>query len=1133
MEYNFREIEQKWQQFWKENKIYKTEINTAKPKYYVLDMFPYPSGAGLHVGHPLGYIASDIYSRYKRLKGFNVLHPMGYDAYGLPAEQYAIQTGQHPAVTTKKNIDRYREQLDKIGFCYDWDREIRTCEPDYYKWTQWAFVEMFNHYFDNKLQKAMPVAGLVKAFETNGTEGVDANCTEELCFTAEEWNAKTEQEQQEILLNYRIAYLADLKVNWCPALGTVLANDEVSEGVSVRGGHPVEQRVMRQWSLRVSAYAQRLLDGLEKVDWTDSLKETQKNWIGRSEGAELRFYLSPTLSKGEGEAHISTANQTLNDHGPGYFSTDKLNWHLLIDHAKAMRNEPTEAESILWEMLRSKKTGYKFRRQHPIDKFIPDFVCLDKKLIVEVDGDYHLTEEQIELDKARTILLEELGYRIIRFSNEDIKSASHFVIEKIKSELQKIESSNKSETSNQFAAPPSFGGGQGEVIEVFTTRADTIYGVTFMVLAPESELVAKLTTDDQKSAVDEYISATKKRTERERIADRRVTGVFSGSYAINPVSGTEIPVWISDYVLAGYGTGAIMAVPAHDSRDYAFARHFNLPIIPLIEGCDVSDESFDAKEGIMCNSGFLNGLTVKEAIAAAKKYIEEKNLGRVKVNYRLRDAIFSRQRYWGEPFPVYYKQGMPYMLPMDKLPLLLPEIDKYLPTETGEPPLGRAANWGWNEVSQKVTASSEIDNLTVFPLELSTMPGFAGSSAYYLRYMDPKNDNALVSTDANEYWENVDLYIGGTEHATGHLIYSRFWNKFLYDLAKVCKDEPFKRLINQGMIQGRSNFVYRVKDSNTFVSLNLKDQYETTQIHVDVNIVSNDVLDVEKFRAWRPEFSDAEFILEYPNPTFPKGEGASTNLDSQHVGVAQSLSPSGKVGEGRYICGWAVEKMSKSMFNVVNPDDIVERYGADTLRLYEMFLGPLEQSKPWDTNGIDGVHRFLKKLWGLFYKDNQLVVKDDAPTADELKTLHKTIKKVTWDIENFSYNTSVSAFMICVNELSALKCSKRAILEPLVVLLAPFAPHVAEELYHVLGNTSTVNDAVFPVCNEEYLVESTVKYPVSFNGKVRFMLDLPAAMSKEDVEKEVFANDQTAKYLAGASPKKVIVVPGKIVNIVL
>ncbi|MDD3489270.1 MAG: leucine--tRNA ligase, partial [Paludibacter sp.] len=791
MEYNFREIEQKWREKWQKEGTYKTETDKTRPKFYVLDMFPYPSGAGLHVGHPLGYIASDIFSRYKRLKGYNVLHPMGYDAYGLPAEQYAIQTGQHPAVTTKNNIARYREQLDKIGFCYDWDREIRTCEPDYYKWTQWAFVEMFNHYFDNQLQKAMPVSDLIKAFETNGTAGVDANCTEELSFTAEEWKAKTEQEQQEILLNYRIAYLADLKVNWCPALGTVLANDEVSEGVSVRGGHPVEQKMMRQWSLRVSAYAQRLLDGLDKLEWTDSLKETQKNWIGRSEGAEMKFKIK---------------------------------------------------------------------------------------------------DSDIEFD-------------------------------------------------------------------IFTTRADTIYGVTFMVLAPESELVAKLTTDAQKSDVDDYIAATKKRTERERIADRRVTGVFSGSYAINPVSGTEIPVWISDYVLAGYGTGAIMAVPAHDSRDYAFARHFNLPIIPLIEGCDVSEESFDAKEGIMCNSGFLNGLTVKEAIAAAKKYIDENNLGRVKVNYRLRDAIFSRQRYWGEPFPVYYKKGMPYMLPMGKLPLLLPEIDKYLPTETGEPPLGRAANWGWNEVAQKVTASSEIDNLTVFPLELSTMPGFAGSSAYYLRYMDPKNDNALVSTDANEYWENVDLYIGGTEHATGHLIYSRFWNKFLFDLGKICKDEPFKKLINQGMIQGRSNFVYRIKDSNTFVSLNLKDQYETTQIHVDVNIVSNDVLDLEKFKAWRPEFADAEFILE----------------------------------DGKYHCGWAVEKMSKSMFNVVNPDDIVERYGADTLRLYEMFLGPLEQSKPWDTNGIDGVHRFLKKLWGLFYKDNQLVVTSEAPTADELKSLHKTI----------------------------------------------------------------------------------------------------------------------------------------------
>ena len=917
MEYNFNEIEQKWQAYWKEKETYKVDVDKNKPKYYVLDMFPYPSGAGLHVGHPLGYIASDIFSRYKRLQGFNVLHPMGYDAYGLPAEQYAIQTGQHPAVTTKINIARYREQLEKIGFCYDWDREIRTCEPDYYKWTQWAFIQMFNHYFDNSLQKAQPIAELVKQFEVSGTENIQAVCTEEIFFTAEEWKSKTEKEQQEILLNYRIAYLADLKVNWCPALGTVLANDEVSEGLSVRGGHPVEQRVMRQWSLRVSAYAQRLLDGLDKIDWTDSLKETQKNWIGRSEGAEMKFKLK---------------------------------------------------------------------------------------------------DQNVEF-------------------------------------------------------------------EIFTTRADTIHGVTFMVLAPESDLVKVCTTATQAAEVEAYLAATKKRTERERIADRRVTGVFSGSYAINPVSGTEIPVYISDYVLAGYGTGAIMAVPAHDSRDYAFAKHFNLPIIPLIEGCDVSEESLDAKEGIMMNSGFLNGLTVKEAIAAAKKYITEKGIGRVKVNYRLRDAIFSRQRYWGEPFPVYYKDGMPYMLDESRLPLELPEIDKFLPTEKGEPPLGRAKGW-------------EIDGN---PLELNTMPGFAGSSAYYLRYMDPKNDKALVSPEANGYWRNLDLYIGGTEHATGHLIYSRFWNKFLFDLGIVCEEEPFKKLINQGMIQGRSNFVYRIKDTNTFVSLNLKNQYETTQIHCDVNIVSNDILDIEKFKTWRPEFANAEFILE----------------------------------DGKYICGWAVEKMSKSMYNVVNPDDIVEKYGADTLRLYEMFLGPLEQSKPWDTNGIDGVHRFLKKLWSLFFRDGNLLVNNDEPTADELNTLHKTIKKITFDIENFSYNTSVSAFMICVNELFTLKCSKKAILEPLVILLAPFAPHIAEELYHALGNTETVCDATFPVCNEAYLVEGSVRYPISFNGKVRFTLELPADMSKEEVEKTALANEQTLKQLGGNSPKKVIVVPGKIVNIVI
>ena len=918
MEYSFREIEEKWQKYWKSNQTYKTDVNPEKQKYYVLDMFPYPSGAGLHVGHPLGYIASDIFSRYKRLQGYNVLHPMGYDAYGLPAEQYAIQTGQHPVITTSKNIARYREQLDKIGFCYDWDREIRTCEPDYYHWTQWAFIQMFNHYFETKLQKAIPIESLVKHFENYGTEGINAHVTETLTFSAADWKSKSEKDQQEILLNYRIAYLADLKVNWCPALGTVLANDEVSEGVSVRGGHPVEQKTMRQWSLRVSAYAQRLLDGLEKIDWTESLKETQKNWIGRSEGAELRFFLK---------------------------------------------------------------------------------------------------DKEVSFD-------------------------------------------------------------------IFTTRADTIYGVTFMVLAPESELVPVCTTPERVVDVQAYLDATKKRTERERQADRRITGVFTGSYAINPVSGTEIPIWISDYVLAGYGTGAIMAVPGHDSRDYAFAKHFNLLIIPLIEGCDISEESFDAKEGIMMNSGFLNGLTVKEAIEQAKDYVVEKGIGTIKVNFRLRDAIFSRQRYWGEPFPVYYKDNMPYMLDESKLPLILPDVDKFLPTEKGEPPLGRAKNWQTDDG---------------FPLELCTMPGFAGSSAYYLRYMDPKNEKALVGKEANEYWRNVDLYIGGTEHATGHLIYSRFWNKFLFDLGLVCEEEPFKKLINQGMIQGRSNFVYRIKDSNTFISLNLKDQYETTPIHVDVNIVSNDHLDIEKFKNWNPEYKNAEFILE----------------------------------DGKYICGWAVEKMSKSMYNVVNPDDIVEKYGADTLRLYEMFLGPLEQSKPWDTNGIDGVHRFLKRLWSLFYKNDVLLLNEDAPTAEELKILHKTIKKITFDIENFSFNTSVSAFMICVNELSALKCSKRSILEPLVILLAPFAPHIAEELHLLLGHTGTVCDATFPECNEAYLVESTVKYPISFNGKVRFTLELSADMSKADVEKIALENENTQKHLNGAAIKKVIVVPGKIVNIVI
>ncbi len=922
MEYNHREIEQRWQQYWKDNNIYRAETDHSRPKFYVLDMFPYPSGAGLHVGHPLGYIASDIYSRYKRLKGFNVLHPMGYDAYGLPAEQYAIQTGQHPEITTRQNIARYRSQLDKIGFCYDWSREIKTCDPEYYKWTQWAFIEMFNHYYDTEAHRALPVADLIARFEKNGTEGVKASTTREMSFTADQWNAMSPKEKSDTLMNYRIAYLGNTMVNWCPKLGTVLANDEVSEGVSLRGGYPVEQKLMYQWCLRVSAYAQRLLDGLDTIDWTESLKETQRNWIGRSEGAEMRF----------------------------------------------------------------------------------------------------------------------------KIDNSDVE------------------------------------------LEIFTTRADTVFGVTFMVLAPESKYVDMITTDGQKQAVKDYIDSIKHKTERERMIDKKVSGVFTGAYAVNPLSGKKIPVWVSDYVLAGYGTGAIMAVPAHDSRDYAFARHFDLPVIPLIEGADVSEESFDAKEGIMTNSASdelnLNGLQVKEAIAVTKRFIEEKGIGKVKVNFRLRDAIFSRQRYWGEPFPVYYKEGIPTMMTLDKLPLLLPDVDKYLPTETGEPPLGRAENWKTEDG---------------YRIELNTMPGFAGSSAYYLRYMDPHNDKALVSKEADEYWRKVDLYIGGTEHATGHLIYSRFWNKFLYDLGYVCEPEPFKKLINQGMIQGRSNFVYRIKDTNTFVSAGLKDQYEVTPIHVDVNIVSNDILDTDRFRAWRPEFNNAEFILE----------------------------------DGKYVCGYAVEKMSKSMFNVVNPDDIVDRYGADTLRLYEMFLGPLEQSKPWDTNGIDGVNRFLKKLWGAFYKGDELIINDEEPSKEALKSVHKLIKKVGGDIENFSYNTSISAFMICLNELTQMKCRSRQVWETYLIVLAPFAPHITEELWHALGNTTTICDAVWPEYNEEYLKESTVRMAVSFNGKARFTIDVPADLPSAEVEKAALENPAAAKWIEGKTVRKIIVVPGKIVNVVV
>ena len=949
MEYNFREIEKKWQKKWVEQKTYKVIEDESKKKYYVLNMFPYPSGAGLHVGHPLGYIASDIYARYKRQQGYNVLNPMGYDAYGLPAEQYAIQTGQHPAITTEANIKRYREQLDKIGFCFDWDREVRTCEPGYYHWTQWAFQKMFDSYYCNKTQKALPICQLTEHFAQQGTDGINAACSEELSFTAEEWNSWDEKKQQEVLMNYRIAYLGETTVNWCAGLGTVLANDEVVDGVSVRGGFPVVQKKMRQWCLRVSAYAQRLLDGLDTIDWTDSLKETQRNWIGRSEGTEMQFNVK--------------------------------------------------------------------------------------------DSDIAFT--------------------------------------------------------------------------IFTTRADTIFGVTFMVLAPESELVQQLTTAEQKEEVEKYLAYVKKRTERDRQMDHKVTGVFSGSYAINPLTKEAIPIWIAEYVLAGYGTGAIMAVPAHDSRDYAFAKHFKLPIIPLIEGADISEESFDAKEGIVMNSSngefSLNGLTVKEAIEKTKQYVTEQNLGRVKVNYRLRDAIFSRQRYWGEPFPVYYKNDMPYMIPEECLPLELPEISQYKPTEDGQPPLGHATKWAWDTKNNAVVEKRLIDNVSIFPLELNTMPGFAGSSAYYLRYMDPHNDKALVDQKIDKYWQNVDLYVGGTEHATGHLIYSRFWNKFLHDYGYSCKEEPFQKLVNQGMIQGRSNFVYRdnvasqEKGHPVFVSLGLKDQYQdTTPIHVDVNIVANDILDIEAFKAWRPEYENAEFVLE----------------------------------DGKYICGWAIEKMSKSMFNVVNPDMIVERYGADTLRLYEMFLGPVEQSKPWDTNGIDGCHRFLKKFWALFFGsgkescDTLLDLNGDA-TPEMLKSVHKLIKKVSQDIESFSYNTSISAFMICVNELSQMKCRNRELLKTLVVLIAPFAPHIAEELWETLGEQGSVCDATWPTYNEQYLVESQMQLTISFNGKARYQMLFDINADNATIEKAVLEDERAAKYIGDKRVVKVIIVPKKIVNVVI
>jgi leucyl-tRNA synthetase len=1127
MEYNFREVEKKWQEHWAKNKTYKTENSSSKPKYYVLDMFPYPSGAGLHVGHPLGYIASDIFARYKRLKGFNVLHPMGYDSFGLPAEQYAIQTGQHPEITTKTNIARYREQLDKIGFSFDWDREVRTSDPSYYKWTQWIFIQLFNCWYNKKTNKAEKIETLVKTFETTGFKGTEDDIlTGDLevyhdGFTAEEWSGFSEATKEQVLQQFRLAYLSDTMVNWCPQLGTVLANEEVKDGVSERGGYPVERKLMKQWSLRITAYADRLLNDLEGIDWTESIKEAQRNWIGKSVGTSIRFSLTPGPSPKE------------RDNTPGYQTANKAIWERLKSNSRENRKNQTEAEELLWEQVRDRKLGYKIRRQHAVDQFIADFICLEQKLIIEVDGEIH--NYQQEYDEGRTYLLEEIGYRVIRFTNNSVKENINWVCDEIAKALQ---------------SPLSFGEGAGgeAFVEVFTTRPDTVFGVSFVTLAPEHELVAKITTDAQRKAVEEYVTFAKNRSERERMADvKKITGVFTGAYVAHPFTGKKVPVWIGDYVLAGYGTGAVMAVPAHDSRDFAFAKHFGLDITqvilppsPLEKG--PGDEAYEAKEGKLVNSDFLDGLEVKAAIKKAIAVIEEKGLGKGKTNFRLRDAIFGRQRYWGEPIPVYYKDGIPHVLSESELPLVLPEVDKYLPTETGEPPLARAKDWKYKGE---------------YEYEYSTMPGWAGSSWYFLRYMDAHNDKEFASKEAVNYWQNVDLYMGGAEHATGHLLYVRFWTKFLYDLGLIPVIEPAKKLINQGMIQGRSNFVYRLgfvghiendgKDNKIFESLpslfvskkyfDNQTEYNTEifarhskilkenniaslppiryhviiPLHVDVNMVENDVLNIEAFKNWREEYKNAEFLLE----------------------------------DGKYICGSEVEKMSKSKWNVVSPDSMVEQYGADCLRLYEMFLGPLELSKPWNTNGITGVSNFMRKLWRLYHttdwNNTPLLwrgargeaISNEPATKAELKTLHKTIKKITEDIDRFSFNTSVSNFMICVNELTEQKCNKREILEPLAIIIAPYAPHIAEELWSKLGHRESITYAVFPECKEEYLVESSFNYPVSFNGKTRFFQEYDRSLSKEEIEKEIMTLEQTQKYLEGKTPKKVIVVPNKIVNIVI
>ncbi|MEO5910424.1 MAG: leucine--tRNA ligase [Pelobium sp.] len=1080
MDYQFKQIEKDWQKFWAANETFKADVDENKPKYYVLDMFPYPSGAGLHVGHPLGYIASDIFARYKRLKGFNVLHPMGYDSFGLPAEQYAIQTGQHPAKTTKTNINRYREQLDNLGFSFDWSKEVRTSSPEYYKWTQWIFMQLFNSWYNLDTNKAESISTLIEKLETIPSAEIHAVCDEDVVsFLPSDWSTMTAEEKQAELLKYRLTFLKESTVNWCAALGTVLANDEVKDGFSERGGHPVEQKKMMQWSMRISAYAERLLQGLNTIDWPEPLKEMQRNWIGKSVGAMMKFSLIPNPFPKEKGAQENKVEKKR-----GYETANSFAWDILKGHSKDNRKKQTDAEVVLWNELRDSQTGFKIRRQHVIEGYITDFVCLPKRLVIEVDGGYHNTPEALEYDRQRTEFLNNAGFEVIRFTNEEAINNTKSVINTIQSKLQSI-------TTKQVAPSPSEKAGD-EAIEVFTTRVDTAYGVSFLVIAPEHELVSSLTTPEQKADIQAYILATKKKSELDRMADvKTVSGAFTGSYAINPLNGAKIPVWIADYVLAGYGTGAVMAVPSGDQRDYLFAKHFNLPIIQILDTQKIDKEADPTKEGKYINSGIINGLGYKEATLKIIEELKELGMGYGKINYRMRDAIFGRQRYWGEPVPVYFKNGLPYLIAEEELPLLLPEVDKYLPTESGEPPLGRAKEWKYKDQ---------------YEYELSTMPGWAGSSWYWYRYMDAKNDTAFADQDKIAYWKDVDLYIGGSEHATGHLLYSRFWNKFLKDLGYVTEEEPFKKLINQGMIQGRSSFVYRINDAdgkgtNQFVSNGLKGDYSTSALHVDVSIVENDILDIEKFKASRDEFANATFLLE----------------------------------NGKYSCGTEIEKMSKSKFNVVNPDDLVERYGADTLRMYEMFLGPLEQSKPWNTNGIEGVFKFLRKFWKLFHDESfNFSVSDAEPTKAELKSLHKIIKKVEDDVERFSFNTSVSSFMIAVNELTDLKSNNKSILQDLIIILSPYAPHICEELWVLLGNKAgTLSYANFPVFNPEHLVENEFSYPVSINGKTKTNLLLSLALEPADVEKEVMANDQVLKYLDGKTPKKVIVVKGRIINIVV